>query len=269
MTQEPKSPSKTATFQRLLEQLGGIAQAVLAALLKVSGNLLQSAGKLWWNTILPFVQGLLPAPWNQRLSKPVLTGITIALLTLMLWLTSTLSRPAVSSSVRESPAPSTEAPRAPQSTAARPESALSPEKLIRIQEKLAQVAEPYGEALILSVQPKVRHHLTLTLDDRWYALPPESQDQLARQLWERSRQLDFTQFEILDLEDQRIARSPVVGQQMLILKRVGRLPAVAPPIPEEAIEPLPEPVLEPTSTPTLEPGLDLAPEPILETEPSL
>ncbi|MEP0910064.1 hypothetical protein NDI45_03900 [Leptolyngbya sp. GB1-A1] len=254
MTQEPKSPSKAATLQRLLGQFSGIAQTVLAAGVKLGGNLLRSAGKLWWNTILPFVQGLLPAPWNRRLSKPVLTGITIALLTLLLWLASTLSRPAVSS-VEEPPTSSQEL-RAPESRASRPEPALSPEKLIRLQEKLAQVTESYGEAFILSVQPGVRHHLTLTLGDRWYSLPAETQDQLARELWERSRQFDFTQLEILDLEDQRIARSPVVGQQMLILKRSGRLPVIEPQS-SEGVEPSPElapaDVLEPVLEPALEP----------------
>lgn len=227
MTQEPKSPSKAATFQRLLGQLGGIALAVLTAIGRFIGN-------LWWNTILPFVQGLLPAPWNRRLSKPILTGITIALLTLIFWLTSTLSRPAVSS-VRESPALPREEVRPSQPS--RPEPALSSEKLIRIQEKLAQAAEPYGESLIASVQPGVRQHLTLTLDDRWYTLSTESQDRFVDDLWDRSRQLDFAQLEILDLEDQRIARSPVVGKQMLILKRTGRVPVVAPLSSEEAIEP--------------------------------
>ncbi|WP_088892006.1 hypothetical protein [Leptolyngbya ohadii] len=250
MTQEPKSPSKTATLQRLLGQVGGIVLAVVSAIAKFVGN-------LWWNTLLPVIQGLLPAPWNRRLSKPVLTGIAIALLTLILWLTSTLNRPAVSS-VSESPsAPIAERPVA---KAPRPEPALTPEKLIRIEEKLAQVAEPYGESLIASVKPGERQHLKLTLDDHWFILPADSQDRLAKELWQRSRQLDYDQLEILDLENQRIARSPVVGEQMLILKRSGRVPVEVSPAVEEAIEPVEG--LTPESAPgfTSETDLEQIPE---------
>lgn len=270
MTQEPKSPSKTAAFQRLLAQLAGIVQAVVTAIAKFVGN-------FWWNTILPLIQGLLPAPWNRRLSKPILTGIAIALLTLILWLTSTLNRPAVSST-RESPgSPIAERPAA-SPPIARPEP-VSAEKLARIQEKLAQTAAPYGETLIAAVQPKIHHHLILTLDDRWYRLPVESQDQFVRDLWNRSRQLDYAQLELLDLEDQRIARSPVVGEQMLILKRTSPRAAIAPEPVIEPVEPIDQPAVaspiepvEPTAAPTIEPALEAivepVPNPVAQTEPA-
>lgn len=244
MTPKPKSPSKAAALQRLLGQISGIVLAVLTASAKFVGN-------LWWNTILPVIQGLLPSPWNRRLSKPILTGIAIALLTLVLWLTSTLNRPALSSTDESPKSPAIERPAI--SSPARPEPVLSSEKLARIQEKLAQTAEPYGETLIASVQPKIRHHLTLTLDDRWYRLPTESQDQLVRDLWNRSRQLDYAQLEILDLEDQRIARSPVVGEEMLILKRTSPRAAIEPAI-ESISEPAVEAPVEFTDEPTIEPA---------------
>lgn len=248
MTQEPKSPSpasqsgstKGASTQRLLGQLGGIAQAVLAAIVRLGGNLLRSAGKFWWNTVLPIVQRQFPAPWDRRLSKPALTGIAVTLLSLIFWLTSTLSHPAVSALKPDASQPIADRT----APVARTETNLTPEQQLRLQEKLTQVTEPYGESLIAAVQPGVRQHLTLTLDDDWYRLSAESQDRLLRELWNRSRQLSIAQLELLDLEDQRVARSPVVGEQMLILRRTSPRAAIVPD-PKPLPEPVPESVLEP------------------------
>ncbi len=61
--------------------------------------------------------------------------------------------------------------------------------------------------------------LTLKISDDWYSLTHPDQDQLAAEILERSKELDFVHLEITDSESKLIARNPVVGSKMIILKR--------------------------------------------------
>ena len=61
--------------------------------------------------------------------------------------------------------------------------------------------------------------LTLKINDIWDKLEKSQQDKLAAEILQRSQELNFIHLEIVDFQEKLIARSPVVGNKMIILKR--------------------------------------------------
>ena len=231
MSQEPSppkstpssspAPSKLGAFTRMMGQIWGIVQPLLLLLVEQLRKWGQWLWDKWWNLVLPQVQNRLPAPWRTRLSKPVLTGITVGVLALFLWLPSAFSPK--SPSIAKPPIDSIETP-VIETQPAPPPAAIDPERLAKVQERLAQVTEPYGEALLQRVQPSLsRNRLTIQLANSWYQLSPNTQDQLSSELFKRSQQLKFPTLEIQDAEGTLLARSPVVGSKVIVFQR--QLPA--------------------------------------------
>jgi hypothetical protein len=102
------------------------------------------------------------------------------------------------------------------------ESPLSPDQIeiANIQSQVADVSKKYGEALIQSVQTNFKlGRLIVQLTDAWYQLDASQQDRLMTELLGRSHQLNFKKLMIADASQHLIARSPLVGNQMVILKR--------------------------------------------------
>lgn len=198
-------------------QIWGILQPLLLLFVEQLRKAGQWLWDKWWNLVLPQVQRRLPAPWSTRLSKPVLTGIAVSVLALLLWLPNTFSAKAPSSA--EAPIDSIETPVA-QTQPAPPAATIDPEQRAKIQERLAQVTEPYGEALIQRVQLSPNQsRLTVQIADAWYQLSPDIQDQLSSALLKRSQQLKFPTLEIQDSEGTLLARSPVVGSKVIVFQR--------------------------------------------------
>ncbi len=99
---------------------------------------------------------------------------------------------------------------------------LTPEqKLIAaIQEQVAEITNDYAEGLIRSIRANfVGDQLTIVVGDEWFELPAQRQNQLANEMLQRSRQLDFSKLEIDSLAGDRLARNPVVGNEMVIFQR--------------------------------------------------
>ncbi|MFN9600536.1 MAG: hypothetical protein ACK56T_16035 [Dolichospermum sp.] len=61
--------------------------------------------------------------------------------------------------------------------------------------------------------------LTLKISDIWYNLEKSQQGKLAADILQRSQELNFTHLKIVDSQEKIIARSPVVGNEMIIFKR--------------------------------------------------
>ena len=61
--------------------------------------------------------------------------------------------------------------------------------------------------------------LTIKVGDIWYKLAKSEQDKLAREILKRSQELNFIHLEVVDFQEKLIARSPVVGKEMIIFKR--------------------------------------------------
>ncbi len=131
--------------------------------------------------------------------------------------------PSVSDQLSGNPVPNlppTVAP-SPQPPAAPPLKLTPEQKLIaQIQDEVAEISNQYVNGLIQSVQANFRSsRLTVKLSDGWYNLPALQQDQLANDMLRRTQELDFSKLELTDATGVALARSPVVGEEMIILQR--------------------------------------------------
>ncbi|WP_338441021.1 hypothetical protein VZG28_09005 [Synechococcus elongatus IITB4] len=114
------------------------------------------------------------------------------------------------------PKPAPEPPRPPRPTEIDPNARL----IEAIQSEVSAISDRYSEALILGVEANfVGSRLRLRLSDGWVSLSPAQQDQLAQEVFQQARELGFRRLEIIDEDDRLLARSPVIGSEMLIVRR--------------------------------------------------
>ncbi|NDJ18156.1 hypothetical protein [Myxacorys almedinensis] len=100
---------------------------------------------------------------------------------------------------------------------------LTPEQslIASIDGQMMEISDRYASALVQRVQPNFRRsRLRVGVSDRWYQLSPAQQNQLGDELLARSQDFDFTTLELTDANGALIARSPVVGSSLIILKRL-------------------------------------------------
>lgn len=198
---------------------------------KLIDRLLPSFNRLqaFWDATLQKVRSLLPAAWNQKLSDWGLTGaiaglVVVALLTTVALLpktpaqvTKTLPKPI------DAP-PELKAPKPPEPVEVEPSPTpeLTPEQslIAAIQNQVAEITGQYGNGLIKSIQANFPgSRLVVKVSDGWYDLKEPKQNKLADDILRRSKELDFSKVEITDMKGTLLARSPVVGSNMVILKR--------------------------------------------------
>ncbi len=187
-------------------------------------------------TLLSALRRRLPAGLSTRLSDGALAGLLVATVVLIAVLTFTLlpsRKPAPEVATSPPPAVVEPAPEPPPtepsptpspspSPTPPPKLRLTPEQrlIAAIQAQVAEITNDYADGLIRSIRADfVGDQLLVTVTADWYTLPPARQDQLAQEMLARSRQLDFSRLEIDDPAGNLLARSPVVGQQMVIFKR--------------------------------------------------
>lgn len=91
--------------------------------------------------------------------------------------------------------------------------------IAKIQTQVSEVANQYGESLLGSVQTNFkRGRLIVALNDGWYQLDPQKQTQLVTDLQNRTRSLNFKKLLVADAQNHLIARSPVTGNEVIILR---------------------------------------------------
>jgi hypothetical protein len=98
---------------------------------------------------------------------------------------------------------------------------LTPEQTLvaALQTKVAEILKDYPEDLLNSVEVDFgQHSLVVKVSDLWYKLNESRQTKLANQILERSRKLNLTKLELNDIGGTLVARSPVVGNQVIILQ---------------------------------------------------
>ncbi len=108
---------------------------------------------------------------------------------------------------------------APQPTATPP---AKPVKLTAKQKLMEKLKTAAGEQadLLVAIQPdKSAGILQITLESDWYDLPFGQQDELAQNLLTKAKALRFTTLELSSSEGDVIARSPIVGEEMVVLLR--------------------------------------------------
>ncbi|MBW4619649.1 MAG: hypothetical protein KME17_09870 [Cyanosarcina radialis HA8281-LM2] len=189
----------------------------------------------WWNVLLQKVRALLPESTNQKLSDLGLTGIIAGIIVLFLWIAVAILSGGPSSEVAKvSPTgeiqapPELQAPKSPKSVKvnAAPTLGMTPEqKLIAsIQKQVAETTKKYGDELVRSFEANFQtSQLTLKVSDDWYTFDTARQDELADRMLNRSQKLNFNNLEIFDSKGTLLARSPVVGQHMVVLQREANI----------------------------------------------
>lgn len=137
------------------------------------------------------------------------------------------AKPTVASEPQPKPSPVAIEPVPPQPPEPQPEPIqLTPEQslIASIQGQVSEISDRYISTLVQSVQPNFRSsRLVVQVGEGWYQLSPQQQDQLSNELWARSQELDFINLHLRDPNGMLIARSPVVGSSMVILKRSPNL----------------------------------------------
>ncbi|NEQ42702.1 MAG: hypothetical protein F6K00_03710 [Leptolyngbya sp. SIOISBB] len=196
-----------------------------------------------WQRLIAGVRNRIPAA--AKLSDSALSGILIGILVLLLILLNSVRQPSVASSSPPTEPPNTDLPTAspaesvpnlaptidettepvlqplPQSPPDVP--VLEPEdsdRIAQIQAQMTDSAILNAQRVIDSVQADfTQNHLTLVFNGDWYRLSDYDQTQLAQALMQQSQGLAFTDLEFVTPAGELLARSPVIGNDMVILQR--------------------------------------------------
>lgn len=254
-SQSPKpeidSARKSATPENVAAKINAVPTPKVAVksnsksvATSTKGSFLQKIGLLW-QSIVKLVRSLLPASLSQKLSDPMLNAAIAAILIVALGSTlNVLSGKPAEKIAIELPTnlPGVVAPSAPQSakfksnlpnlvapSAPKPVEIalpppLTPEQslIVGIQNQVAEITNRLGGGLVKSIQANfVSSILTVKIAEDWYALSELEQNQLVNQMFKEANLLDFRNLEIRNVKGKLIARSPVVGSEMIILERIG------------------------------------------------
>jgi hypothetical protein len=168
---------------------------------------------LWTATIQQF-RRILPAPLRQ-LSDAIVTAILVAIVTISIWFVDSFALPGIDPSTANTPARSITAIQ-PNRPVINPEQAL----IEAIQTQLTDVTSQYPDDLVQTLQADFSSdRLIVRLNPVWYSLDDAQQNNLTDRMWIQARANHFTKLELQDIEGRSIARSPVVGQHLIILQR--------------------------------------------------
>lgn len=117
-----------------------------------------------------------------------------------------------------------ETPPQPEPEPETPEPELTPEQglIAAIQEQVSEITTRYAEGLIASLEANFRDgRLIIAVNEEWFNLSADRQDELSKEMLARSRKLDFTKLVLTTPDGKLLARSPVVGEKMVILQRTN------------------------------------------------
>ncbi|OCR02426.1 hypothetical protein BCD67_14360 [Oscillatoriales cyanobacterium USR001] len=144
----------------------------------------------------------------------------------------TVSPSPESTEITVSPSPESTAANLPEAVAAEevkpaevippPPPKLTPEQqlIAKIQKQVAEITNQLGGSLIQSIQVNFPSSLlTVKVADDWYNVGTDEQDKLVSKMFQQTQELEFKKLEITNSEGKLIARSPVIGSEMIILER--------------------------------------------------
>jgi hypothetical protein len=173
-----------------------------------------------WAATLQQLRRFLPVP-IRRLSDAILTAIVVMLITVGIWIVDGLFLPGVVGIAARNENPSVV------EIAPAPTIAISPEQAFieAIQTQLGDITSQYPDDIIQGLQVDIAHErLIARLNPIWYLISNDRQDRVTDKMWLQAQANHFRKLEIEDRQGGSIARSPVVGQHMIILQR--RQPAI-------------------------------------------
>jgi len=189
-----------------------------------------------WDGFLRTFRLFLPSSISNNVSDSLLTGIFAVIFLVTIGITIFLFIPkstqvAIVTPVEEVTKPTPVIEPEPKPT---PVIELTPEEslLVAIENQFSEISvsvkntkDKNKDENIVSqlIKPLVANFrtgdLTLKISDIWYNLEKSQQDKLATDILQRSQELNFTHLKIVDSQEKIIARSPVVGNEMIIFKR--------------------------------------------------
>ena len=105
-----------------------------------------------------------------------------------------------------------------------PQPVITPEQILfsAVQKKISEIAsQDYEELIVSGKADLLAGRLLIKVSDDWYQMDRSSQDKFVNETLQRSQQFKIKKLEIQDLQDNLIARSPVVGNKMIILQRAN------------------------------------------------
>ncbi len=196
-----------------------------------------------WKKVLRWVRSQLPPDLQRQLSDGLLTAIALGLLMLLLALWNplgagggeradseplpriTAAAPAPEDLFAESiaePASQTVAPEAP-AAAPEPTPAPTPEQslIADIQGRVSRISRSYGAGLVQSVEVNLPENtLGINLAEAWYGLLTNQQNEVAQDIYAQAQGLKFGTLQLRDPEGVVVARNPVVGPNMIVLRRM-------------------------------------------------
>lgn len=108
-----------------------------------------------------------------------------------------------------------------------PPKPLTPEQrlIAAIQAQVDDVTQPYGDNIVRAIEADFDNNiLRITVGDAWYLLKEGLQDRLGKDVLELARLLDFQNLRVKDLEGNFVARNPVVGDALVIVRRYQSYP---------------------------------------------
>lgn len=106
-----------------------------------------------------------------------------------------------------------------------PELTFTPEQnfIAVLQTKIANITEGYATDFIHLIKVNLgENSILVEVNDSWYELNQSRQNKVSNAILERSRQLKFNQLKFQDSGGTLVARSPVVGQNMIILTNLRK-----------------------------------------------
>ena len=98
---------------------------------------------------------------------------------------------------------------------------LTPEQnlIAALSKKVLQLSQDFQEDIILSIEPNIANNILIVkITDDWYQLENAEQNAIVTDMFARSQKLEFRKLEIKDQNNNLVARSPVVGQKMIIFR---------------------------------------------------
>ena len=174
----------------------------------------------WWERVLDKIRSILPQSWNEKLSDLALTSILAGIVVLLILIPVFLSPQKPKEQIAKTP--SSEVKKQPEAKAppAKPKPTPEQNYIAAIKDGVGEIISQYKDELIVTIKPNyLASSLIIELDDDWYKLSPSRQDEIANTMLSNSEKIDFRKLEITDSEGTLLARSPVVGKDIVILQR--------------------------------------------------
>jgi hypothetical protein len=183
----------------------------------------------WWGKVLNSIRSFLPESWQNQLSDLALTGIISAIVVSLLSISVLLIPQPVdeisefTEVIPDNIPPELVSPKEPKplEIAPLPEPIFTPEQglIASIRNQIDQFTNEYVAGLIISIEPNfVGSNLTIKVSSEWDNLTENEQQKVANQMLDQANFLDFKKLVIIDLKGKLLARSPVVGSNMVILE---------------------------------------------------